>query len=100
MDAATLDRFVLATARVDYDTKLESQLIRAIGLEEKTAKALGDFVLTVRKGINANGLRRVCSTRFMVHAAEAIVNGASDLEGVISDYFINWTPDEKARSGI
>lgn len=100
LDAATLDRFVLATAKVDYDTKLEAQLIRGIGLDENTAKALEEFAKNVRKGINNNGLRRVCSTRFMVHAAEAIVNGASDLEGVSSDYFVNWTADELARVGV
>jgi cobaltochelatase CobS len=98
LDAATLDRFVLATTKIEYDKSLEARLIREIGLTENSAKEVEEFVEKVREAINKGGLRRVCSTRFLVNAARAMIGGTS-FYMVKERFFTGWTKDEKSRTG-
>lgn len=101
LDAATLDRFVLAKVFVGYDTSLEGRLIREIGLPEEQAIELETFTSKIRKKINECCLRRVCSTRFVVHAAEFLVSSKENtMEDVKKMYFEDWSKDELARAGF
>jgi cobaltochelatase CobS len=96
LDAATLDRFVLATIRVDYDGELEERLTR--GLEFEAARALIRWVGEVRASITSNRLRRVASTRLVVHAVRCIQAGGT-LDDVKRRYLLDWSADERAKVG-
>ena len=94
LDAATLDRFCLATIYVDYDTKLEERI--ASSLPENQRYWVLNFVGHVRDTIKSNKLRRACSTRFVINAVSHLLNGKS--EKWIKDTFLQgWTNSEKAK---
>ena len=65
LDAATLDRFVLSTIHVTYDTALERDL--ALGsLPADEAEGLIGWVSALRESITSNRLRRIASTMKLV----------------------------------
>jgi len=96
LDAATLDRFTLATVVVGYDDDLEADLCRSALTAEQADELLG-WVRKLRERIAENRLRRVASTRLVVHGIRALKAGRS-LEQVKARYFVNWSPDEKAKA--
>jgi len=97
LDAATLDRFVLSTLLVDYDTGLEKRHAQG-ALPEETAKALIDWVKELRRKIASNRLRRVASTRLVMNGVAAMKAGRT-LEQVQGRYFQDWSRDERAKVG-
>ena len=97
LDASTLDRFVLATVLVDYDTKLERAAVRQ-ALAEEDAKALIGWVTDLRKRIVEHRLRRVASTRLVFNTVAALKAGRT-LKDVQARYFQDWSRDERAKAG-
>ena len=97
LDAATLDRFCLATVFVDYDTDLEDRLLASL-LPEDEARTVRGWVSTLREGITKNRLRRVASTRLVLGAAKALRAGRA-LPQVQRRYFQDWSTDERRKLG-
>lgn len=92
LDAATLDRFTLATIEVGYDEKLEYAIARKY-LTSEDAKKLMKATKAVRKSINNNNFLRVCSTRFVLNAVRWISNG-KDLKWCLDKLMCGWTENE------
>jgi len=97
LDAATLDRFVLATLRVDYDPDLEEDLVKS-ALDESQADQLLGWIRDLRDKISTHRIRRIASTRLVVSAIAALKAG-KDLEAIKARYFQDWSADEKAKVG-
>lgn len=97
LDASTLDRFVLATLLIGYDTALERQHVQAALSEEQAAELLA-WVKDLRRKIESNRLRRVASTRLVLNAAAAMKAGRT-LDDVKARYFQDWSRDERAKAG-
>jgi len=95
LDAATLDRFVLATLFVNYDTDLENDLAVS-SLGEVKANELLAWVGCLRGRVEYNRLRRVISTRLVVNATKAMARGCS-LAEVKKRFFVDWSKDEVAK---
>lgn len=74
LDGSTLDRWRMATIRVDYDTELEEDMMKSY-LNEDDAKNLSEIVHTTRKIITENKWRYICSTRFVEDSCKMIHNG-------------------------
>ena len=97
LDAATVDRFVLATVFVEYDTALECDLAEAtLGTTNGEALKVLQWVQNLRTSIKTHRLRRVASTRLVVHGAAAMKAGKS-LDEVKARYFQNWSDDERMK---
>ena len=94
LDAATLDRFCLATVYVDYDTALESTI--ASVLPPQQYAWLTEYVKKVRKAISDNHMRRACSTRFVINATAHMLGGKSSA-WVMENYLQGWTISERAK---
>ena len=88
LDAATLDRFSVATVEVGYDQDLERKLV--------SDKQWLEECWRIRAAIEANGLRRIMSTRTLVNGQKRLLAGDSIPE-VLDDYFAPWARDEVAR---
>jgi hypothetical protein len=85
LDGATLDRFRAGIVAMDYDEKLESQIVDSEVLA---------WALPIRKQINSLNLRRVMSTRVMLDFTkqkQALGFGKDDWK---QSYFADWTKDE------
>ncbi len=95
LDAATMDRFVLCTLHVQYDTDLELGLAQST-LKPAQADELVAWVNGLRERIADSRLRRVASTRLIVHGAAAMVKGAK-LADVKRRYHLDWSPDELVK---
>ena len=95
LDAATLDRFVLCTLNVGYDSELEMDLARSI-LEQVQADELVAWVNALREKITDNRLRRIASTRLVVNSAAAMKRGAT-LADVKGRFHQDWSRDELAK---
>lgn len=90
LDGATLDRFRTGIVTMDYDAKLEQQLI------DRDVLAWG---LEIRGKISQLKLRRVMSTRAMLGFTmqkQAFGWGRKEWE---QSYFADWTRDELAKVG-
>ena len=98
LDAATLDRFVLATVFVDYDPDLELALAMSM-LDDDKATDLISWVTELREKVATNRLRRVVSTRLVVHGAMALRRGKKTIADLKASLLRDWTPDEKAKVG-
>jgi len=97
LDAATLDRFVLTTVFVRYDTDLEGDIVRAT-LTNGHADELLNWIAELRGKITENRLRRIASTRLAVHGAAAMKRGRT-IEDVRGRYLRDWSADELAKIG-
>lgn len=96
LDAATLDRYCMATIEVDYDVKLEDKLMSCLKQEDRTW--LTAFVKSVRKAIKDKHFRRLCSTRFVINAVKWFKQGKS--QTFVKDKFLlGWTDNERAAVG-
>ncbi len=95
LDAATLDRFVLSTVHVTYDTALENDIASA-ALSEGQANELLAWVGVLRGRIVNNRLRRIASTRLVVNAVAAL-KASRTLDQVKARYFQDWSADERAK---
>ena len=97
LDASTLDRFVLATVLVDYDTRLEKAAVQG-ALPEDAAASLIKWIAGLRRRIIEHRIRRVASTRLVFNAANAIRAGRT-LDQVKARYVQDWSKDERAKVG-
>lgn len=95
LDAATLDRFVMATVYVDYDTDLERDMVKAVLPDSEGDELLG-WVTGLRESVKRNRIRRVASTRLIEGSVKAMNRGGS-LDDVKQRYFQSWTADERAK---
>jgi cobaltochelatase CobS len=98
LDAATMDRFVLSTVHVDYDTDLEKAIVLGILPKENQAEEVIEWVTDLREKITGNRLRRIASTRLVLNTAKAIAAG-STMSEVKKRYFVDWSVDELNRVG-
>jgi len=89
LDAATLDRFTMATIFVDYSPAIESAIC--------DNEQIIEWVAAVRKVIADHKLRRICSTRTLERAARHRTAGAS-MNEIKAAYFVSWSEDEKAKA--
>lgn len=94
LDAATLDRFTLCTIFVDYDTKLEGRIAKDGGLDAEQSKWLSAFVKAVRKCIESNRFRRICSTRFVVNGVRWLKAG-KPRKWVADKFLLPWKESER-----
>ena len=88
LDGATLDRFRAGIVPMDYDEKLEAQIVDSEVME---------WALPIRKKIKELNLRRVMSTRVMLDFTKqklALGFGRDDWK---QSYFADWTKDELAK---
>ncbi len=105
LDAATLDRFVLATLHITYDEALEARILGVSAPETEdrdedatpaTGEDIRQWVTALRESIQRNRLRRVASTRLVIAALMAAKAGRS-LDQIKARFFQDWSADEKAK---
>ena len=72
LDAATLDRVVASTITIDYDAELEKGVCEGFGITADQNHLLNKVVSTIRKLINDNNWRYLCSTRFVIGACQML----------------------------
>ena len=93
LDAATLDRWKLATVSVNYDEKLEKQM-RESGINDKQQiECLENVVKTIRTAIEMNRFKQICSTRFVVDATKMLANGYS-INQIVNTFLLDWGENE------
>lgn len=89
LDAATLNRFSMGTVTMDYDQELEKELAPA---------PVVLWGLAVRNVIRDHKLRRVLSTRNLIHTAQLLAAGETP-EGCRASYFSGWSAEELRHVG-
>lgn len=90
LDGATLDRFAIGKVYMTYDSRVEEILCPDDALRSRLTR--------FRRAINAHGLERAMSTRFMRDAHD-MMNGETpddsfSLEDVEEAFFKGWREDE------
>ncbi len=95
LDAATLDRFVMATIAIDYDAKLERSILAGVADKAKR-DAFSSLVRGWRRAIKGNRLLKVCSTRAVINGSK-LLNAGFSVEQVAERFFasMNWTDNER-----
>jgi len=88
LDESTIDRFRMGLVEMDYDKAVETQLCPNVNLR--------NWCWTVRQKIEASGIRRIMSTRFLIDAQIMTTHGWG-LEDIKATYFSGWTAEEKAK---
>lgn len=89
LDAATLDRWKLATIFIDYDTDLEDGLID-MQIEDKTKVAEIQVARnTIRKIIDENKYKQICSTRFVIDAIK-LSNSGYPINKIVDIFLLDW----------
>lgn len=91
LDEATLDRFRIGQVVMDYDRDLERGLLADGELLRR--------LWVVREKVQACGLRRVVSSRFIRKAAIMSAAGWGE-EKIIDKLTSGWTADEKSKVGV
>lgn len=89
LDEATLDRFRIGMLTMDYSPKIEKMLC--------PVKSTYEMMLNWRKQIEAAGMRRVLSTRFMAQAHRMMTQKGWTKQNVYEALTTGWSPDEKAK---
>lgn len=108
LDGATLDRFYVV--QIDYDPRLEAQIMGSVppatrvwnAAPEATSQeleALGQWVLELRRKVEASKLRRIISTRTIQKAIIARKVGIPT-EEIKQDILAGWTADERVKVGV
>lgn len=88
LDEATLDRFRIGTVECYYDAAVEARVCPDSELREQLQH--------VRRRIEAAGLRRIMSTRFMKSAYKMKQMGWSE-DKILEVFFSGWPETEKAK---
>lgn len=88
LDESSLERFRMGLVEMDYDKPVETQLCPNVNLR--------NWCWSVRQKIEASGIRRVMSTRFM-QDAQIMTTYGWGLEEVKQTYFSGWTEEEKRK---
>jgi cobaltochelatase CobS len=89
LDEATLDRFRIGTVECDFDEAVE----RAVCPDD----LLRGQLQKIRRGVEAAGLRRVVSTRFLEDAHLMVSQGGWTREEAVGVLFSGWSEDEKSK---
>lgn len=92
LDAAFLDRFVGATVTLDYDETLE----RALCPETE----IRDAVLAVRTKARALKLRRIVSTRGMLHVRRLVTQCGDSVRDALHALTEGWTAEDRSAVGV
>jgi MoxR-like ATPase len=79
LDEALLDRFE-STLFVDYDTKVESELMAAAGISDEMVRSMARCVATLRHAYKSGSLPSPLSTRMVKGWAAKVAKGQSLLE--------------------
>lgn len=90
LDGATLDRFRIGVIPMDYDENIEQKLISSEVLV---------WGQSMRSMINNHKLRRIMSTRFLIHASTMMQNQNWTMDRVKTAYFSDWSPEEARMVG-
>ena len=107
LDSATLDRFVLATLQIGYDSALESRILGLPSAKAQdpdsdgipaTPEQIQAWVSGLRDCISRNKLRRVASTR-LVHSAMRAAQAGRTIDQIKARYFVDWSADEARKAG-
>lgn len=93
LDAATLDRWKLATVSVNYDEKLERKIMESGIHEKQQIDVLESVVKTIRTAIELNRFKQICSTRFVVDATKMIANGYA-INQIVNTFLLDWGENE------
>ncbi len=89
LDEATMDRFRIGVVECDYDRAVEKSLCPDPELLAKCHD--------IRDKINAAGLRRVMSTRFIQDAYIMRTNADWSVDDVVRTFVEGWSAEEKAK---
>ena len=92
-DEAAIDRFRIGQIEMDYDRKLEEALA---GDQPELLKK----VWSVRDKVNKEKVRRVVSTRFIVHARVMMITSGWTVEQALRQLVMGWSYDELTRVGL
>ena len=97
LDAATLDRVVASTITIDYDAELEKGVCEGFGITEDQNHLLNKVVSTIRKLINDNNWRYLCSTRFVIGACQMLSYKEEPytMKEVVDAYLEPWDANSK-----
>ena len=93
LDAATLDRWKLATIMVDYDKKLEAKMCDGLTDDQKRELLVARTV--IRDNILNNKLKQICSTRFVSDGVKMIRAGYSSIQ-ILNTFLLSW-PEQQAK---
>lgn len=94
LDAATLDRWKLATIMVDYDKKLEDSMCE--GLDDKQKRELLTMRTVIRDSIECNKWKQICSTRFVTDGVKMARAGYSSMQ-ILNTFLLSWS-EQNAKS--
>ena len=94
LDAATLDRWKLATIMVDYDKKLETKMCDGLTDDQKRELLVARTV--IRDSIGCNKWKQICSTRFVSDGVKMIRAGYSSIQ-ILNTFLLSW-PEQQAKS--
>ena len=97
LDAATLDRVVASTITIDYDAELEKGVCEGFGISADQNLLLNNVVSTIRKLINDNNWRYLCSTRFVIGACQMLSYKEEPytMKEVVDAYLEPWDANSK-----
>ncbi len=87
LDAATLDRWKLATIMVDYDKKLEEAMCD--GLNDIQRYELLSMRTIIRNSIEYNKWKQICSTRFVTDGVKMLKAGYSSVQ-ILNTFLLSW----------
>lgn len=90
LDRAFIDRFVDSVMLLDYDNKLEQEILVS---NDKLYAALN----TIRANVNKYKIRRAVSTRAYVGAARFTINGHTN-QKFLDTFFTSWSAEEKRKA--
>ena len=97
LDAATLDRVVASTITIDYDAELEKGVCEGFGISADQNRLLNNVVSIIRKLINDNNWRYLCSTRFVIGACQMLSYKEEPytMKEVVDAYLEPWDANSK-----
>ena len=97
LDAATLDRVVASTITIDYDAELEKGVCEGFGITADQNLLLNKVVSIIRKLINDNNWRYLCSTRFVIGACQMLSYKEEPytMKEVVDAYLEPWDANSK-----
>lgn len=97
LDAATLDRVVASTITIDYDAELEKGVCESFGITADQNHLLNNVVSIIRKLINDNNWRYLCSTRFVIGACQMLSYKEEPytMKEVVDAYLEPWDANSK-----
>lgn len=93
LDAATLDRWKMATIYIDYDTRLEAGICNA-KLDPKQAGEITTVAKVIREMIGANKWKQICSTRFVIDCCNMMANGYK-INNCIDTFLLSWDDNNR-----